>query len=112
MAALSVANGTSIIKETIFENRFKHIEQLNLFGTDISINDRIAVVNGVKNIHPADVKCTDLRGGAAVVIATLKVNGISTVSDIYHIDRGYECIENQFALLGADIKRINDEKKQ
>lgn len=112
MAALSVANGTSIIKETIFENRFKHIEQLNLFGTDISINDRIAVVNGVKNIHPADVKCTDLRGGAAVVIAALKANGISTVSDIYHIDRGYECIENQFALLGADIKRINDEKKQ
>lgn len=111
MAALSVAKGTSIIKETIFENRFKHIEQLNMFGTDISINDRIAVVNGVKNIHSADVKCTDLRGGAAVIIAALKANGISTVKDIHHIDRGYECIENQLASLGADIKRMYDEKK-
>ena len=111
MAALSVAKGTSIIKETIFENRFKHIEQLNLFGTDISINDRIAVVNGVKNIHSADVKCTDLRGGAAVIIAALKANGISTVKDIHHIDRGYECIENQLSSLGADIKRMYDEKK-
>ncbi len=112
MAALCVADGTSIIKESIFENRFKHIEQLNLFGTDISINDRIAVVNGVKNIHPADVKCTDLRGGAAVVIAALKANGTSTVRDIHHIDRGYECIESQLTSLGADIKRIYDEKKQ
>lgn len=111
MAALSVAKGTSIIKETIFENRFKHIEQLNLFGTDISINDRIAVVNGVKNIHSADVKCTDLRGGAAVIIAALKANGISTVKDIHHIDRGYECIENQLSSLGVDIKRMYDEKK-
>ena len=111
MAALSVAKGTSIIKETIFENRFKHIEQLNLFGTDISINDRIAVVNGVKNIHSADVKCTDLRGGAAVIIAALKAKGISTVKDIHHIDRGYECIENQLSSLGADIKRMYDEKK-
>ena len=82
-----------------------------MFGTDISINDRIAVVNGVKNIHSADVKCTDLRGGAAVIIAALKANGISTVKDIHHIDRGYECIENQLASLGADIKRMYDEKK-
>lgn len=112
MATLSVANGTSIIKESIFENRFKHIEQLNLFGTDISVNDRIAVINGVKNIYPADVKCTDLRGGAAVVIAALKANGESTVKDIHHIDRGYERIENRLKSLGADIKRINDEKEQ
>lgn len=111
MAALSVAKGTSIIKETIFENRYKHTEQLNLFGTDISVNDRIAVVNGVKNIHSADVRCTDLRGGAAVVIAALKAEGTSTVRDIYHIDRGYECIENQLSTLGADVKRMYDEKE-
>lgn len=111
MAALSVAKGTSIIKETIFENRYKHTEQLNLFGTDISVNDRIAVVNGVKNIHSADVRCTDLRGGAAVVIAALKAEGTSTVRDIYHIDRGYECIENQLSTLGADVKRLYDEKE-
>lgn len=111
MAPLSVAKGTSIIKETIFENRYKHTKQLNLFGTDISVNDRIAVVNGVKNIHSADVRCTDLRGGAAVVIAALKAEGTSTVRDIYHIDRGYECIENQLSTLGADVKRLYDEKE-
>ena len=112
MSALSVAKGTSIVKETIFENRYKHIEQLNLFGTDICVNDRIAVVNGVKNIHSADVRCTDLRGGAAVVIAGLKAEGTSTVRDIYHIDRGYESIENQLSMLGADVKRMYDEKEQ
>ena len=82
------------------------------FGTDICVNDRIAVVNGVKNIHSADVRCTDLRGGAAVVIAGLKAEGTSTVRDIYHIDRGYESIENQLSMLGADVKRMYDEKEQ
>lgn len=111
MSALAVAKGTSIIKETIFENRFMHTEQLNLFGADISVNDRIAVVNGVKNLHSADAVCTDLRGGAAVVIAGLVANGESTIKKIYHIDRGYENIENQLNSLGADVKRIRYEKE-
>lgn len=110
MSALCVADGTSIIKETIFENRFKHIEQLNLFGADISVNDRIAVVNGVSSLHSANAKCTDLRGGAAVVIAGLSAEGESTITDIHHIDRGYENIEHQLSLLNADVKRIDDEK--
>lgn len=110
MSALCVADGTSIIKETIFENRFKHIEQLNLFGADISVNDRIAVVNGVNSLHSANAKCTDLRGGAAVVIAGLSAEGESTITDIHHIDRGYENIEHQLSLLNADVKRIDDEK--
>lgn len=112
MSALSVAKGTSIIKETIFENRFRHIEQLNLFGADISINDRIAVVNGVDNLHPANAKCTDLRGGAAVVIAGLCAEGISNIEEIKHIDRGYEKIENQLSLLNCDVKRIKYEKER
>lgn len=111
MSALSVAKGTSIIKETIFENRFKHIEQLNLFGADISINDRIAIVNGVDKLHPANAKCTDLRGGAAVVIAGLCADGISNIEEIRHIDRGYENIENQLSLLNCDVKRIKYEEE-
>lgn len=111
MSALTVANGTSIIRETIFENRYMHTEQLNLFGADISVNDRIAVVEGVKALHPANVKCTDLRGGAAVVISALAADGISVVTNIRHIDRGYECLENQLNILGADVKRINYEKE-
>lgn len=110
MAALSVARGTSIIKETIFESRFKHVSQLSFFGADISVNDRIAIVNGVRYLHPADVVCTDLRGGAAVVIEALAAEGISTISDIHHIDRGYEKIEDLLNALGADVKRMTYEK--
>lgn len=106
MAALIVANGTSVIKENIFENRFRHAEQLNLFGADITVNDKFAIVNGVSHLHNADAKCTDLRGGAAVVIAALCADGKSRIRDIHHIDRGYEKIENQLSQLGADIRRI------
>jgi UDP-N-acetylglucosamine 1-carboxyvinyltransferase len=111
MAALSKARGTSIIKETIFESRFKHISELLIFGADISVNDRIAVINGVKELHGANVTCTDLRGGAAVVVEALSAEGKSTISDIHHIDRGYESIENQLTLLGADAKRIYNEEE-
>lgn len=111
MASLCVADGMSVIKETVFENRFKHTEQLNLFGADITVKDRIAMINGVEKLYPACVKCTDLRGGAAVVIAALTADGVSYISDIKHIDRGYERIENQLASLGANVMRIKDEKK-
>ena len=111
MASLCVADGMSVIKETVFENRFKHTEQLNLFGADIAVKDRIAMVNGVEKLYPACAKCTDLRGGAAVVIAALTADGVSYISDIQHIDRGYERIENQLASLGANVTRIKDEKK-
>lgn len=110
MSVLTRARGTSIIKETIFENRFKHIPQLNFFGADITVNDRIAIVNGVKHLHCADVACTDLRGGASLVLEALSAEGTSHIKDIYHIDRGYESIENQLTALGADVKRINYEK--
>lgn len=110
-AALAVADGTSVIKENIFENRFKYTEQLNKFGADITVNERISMINGVENLHCADAKCTDLRGGAAVVISALCAQGCSTISQIQHIDRGYEKIEDIFSNLGADIKRIDNEKE-
>lgn len=107
MAALTQAKGATIIKESIFESRFKHIGELNRFGADITVKDSIAVVNGVKNLYGANVYCTDLRGGAALVIAALAAEGISTIGDIYHIDRGYEKIEQSLGSIGADIIRIN-----
>lgn len=110
-AALTIADGTSVIKENIFENRFKYTEQLKMFGADITVNERIAMINGVDKLHCADVRCTDLRGGASVVISALCAQGTSSVRQIQHIDRGYERIEKIFSSLGADIKRINDEKE-
>lgn len=110
VAALSVANGTSVIKENIFENRFRYVSELNRFGSDIEVNDNLAVVNGVKELTGANVISTDLRGGAALVVAALKAQGESIISDIYHIDRGYASIETELEKLGADIKRIDNEK--
>ncbi len=110
VAALSVANGTSVVKETIFENRFRYVGELNRFGSDIDVSDNLAVINGVKELNGANVISTDLRGGAALIVAALKANGVSTISDIYHIDRGYAQIEQELEKLGADIKRINNEE--
>ncbi len=111
MASLTKAKGTTVINENIFENRFKHISELNRFGAEITVNDRVAIINGVKNLYSANVFCTDLRGGASLVIAALSAEGTSTIGDIYHIDRGYEKIENKLASIGADIKRIDYEKE-
>lgn len=110
-AALSVARGTSVIKENIFENRFRYISELNRFGCDIDINDRMAVINGVKYLKCANVYATDLRGGAALVVAALRAEGESTIHQLEHIDRGYESLEKNLLLLGADIKRIKNEEE-
>lgn len=111
-AALSVAKGTSVIKENIFENRFRFINELNRFGSDIEINDKIAIINGVKSLKGANVYATDLRGGAALVVAALSAEGESTIHCLEHIDRGYEKLEDNLSMLGADIKRIDDEKEK
>ncbi len=110
-AMLSVSSGTSLIHETIFENRQKHVFELNRFGADIAVHDNYAVINGVKELHPATAECTDLRGGAAVVLAALNAKGRSRINKIHHIDRGYEAFEKQLGILGADIKRINNEEE-
>ena len=107
MALCSVAKGTSVIEETIFQNRFKAAEELNKLGAEIKVYDRIAVVEGVKTLYGADVKATDLRGGAALICAGLSAEGKTVITELQHIDRGYEKIEQTLNLIGADIIRRN-----
>lgn len=112
MVPLTVAGGTSVVEETIFESRYKHIAQLNRFGADICVRDCVAIINGVRHLHGTTAHCTDLRGGAAVVLEALAAEGSTTIKDIFHIDRGYENFEQQLSSIGADIKRINYEEEK
>lgn len=105
-AALSVAQGTSVLVENIFENRFKHIPELQRMGARIKIEGKVAIIDGTDRLYGARVFSPDLRGGAALVVAGLCAQGETVVEQICHIDRGYECIEKSFSQLGADIKRI------
>ena len=105
-AMLSAADGTSFIVENMFENRFKYTAQLIKMGANIIVKDRVAVVKGVKKLSGALVAAEDLRGGAALVAAAIGADGDSVITGVRHIDRGYDKIENAFALLGADIKRV------
>lgn len=107
MAAMALAEGTTIIKENIFENRFKHAYQLNKMGANITIKDRTAIVKGVKKLTGNEVDAEDLRGGASLVIAGLAAEGNTIVNNVEHIDRGYESLENIFCDLGAEIKRVS-----
>jgi len=103
---LSVAAGRSIVNESIWESRFKHVDELKKMGAHITVEDRTAIIEGVPKLTGAVVKATDLRAGAAMVLAGLIAEGITEVTDIDHIDRGYPNIENKFKLLGADIERV------
>lgn len=105
MAAVCVAEGSSMFVENIFESRYKHAGELVKMGAKIKLEGRVAVVEGIKNLHSAHVRCTDLRGGAALVIAALAAKGKTVISDIKHIDRGYEKFEENLRALGAVIKR-------
>lgn len=105
MAMCVVANGTSVFEETIFQNRFKSADELNKLGAKIDVYDRLAIVEGVDNLYGAEVKATDLRGGAALICAGLCSEGKTVITELSHIDRGYEKIELNLNLLGADIKR-------
>jgi UDP-N-acetylglucosamine 1-carboxyvinyltransferase len=106
MALLALSNGTSIVKETIFENRFMHVNELNSLGAEISVHLDEAVVKGVKNLKGAPVMASDLQAGAGLVLAALAANGDSTVDRVYHIDRGYETIEKRLLLLGASLESL------
>ena len=106
MALMTICDGESKIQETVFENRFMHVEQLNKMGAAIATSGNRATIVGVDKLHGADVRATDLRAGAALVIAALIAEGETRVSDIYHIDRGYSNIVEKFTNLGADIKRV------
>ncbi|OFI06597.1 UDP-N-acetylglucosamine 1-carboxyvinyltransferase 2 [Clostridium acetireducens DSM 10703] len=103
---LCVSKGRSIINESIWENRFKHVDELKKMGAHIKVEGRTAIVDGVDKLTGAVVKATDLRAGAAMVIAGLIAEGTTEILGIEHIDRGYPHIENKFKCLGADIKRV------
>ncbi len=103
---LSLANGTSVFVENIFENRFRYVDELNRLGTKIKTEGKIAIIEGVKELSGANCKCTDLRGGAALVTAALSANGQTVISEISHILRGYDDIVSSLSSLNADIKII------
>ena len=109
-ALLSVVSGRSLIAESIWENRHKHIDELKKMGANIKVEGRVAIIDGVSKLTGAIVKATDLRAGAAMVIAGLMGEGITEITNIEHIDRGYPHIEDKFRSLGADIKRIKVEQ--
>lgn len=108
MALMSMAKGTSVIIETVFENRFMHVDELKRMGADIKIDGRSAIIQGTDKLMGAPVKATDLRAGAALILAGLVSEGITEISDVYHIDRGYTDIEKKLTALGAKIRRIDD----
>jgi len=108
MAMNTVADGTSVLVETIFENRFMHVQELIRLGADIEIDGHTAVVRGVPKLSGATVMATDLRASASLVIAALAAEGESVVERIYHLDRGYSKMEQKLTQLGADIKRVSD----
>ena len=105
MAAACTGTGTTLFIETIFENRFRHVSELARMGADIRVSGRTALVTG-KPLHGARVRSTDLRGGAAMVVAALAARGESVIEDLNHIDRGYEGLEHKLTALGADIRRV------
>ncbi len=106
MAMMAIANGTSVIKETIFENRFMHVGELRRLGADISVEGNTATVKGVKKLKGAPVMATDLRASASLIIAALIAEGKTIVDRIYHLDRGYEELDKKLISLGAKIERI------
>ncbi len=109
MAFLTTVKGQSIVRETVFENRFMHVVELNRMGADISTENREAIVPGGKKLKGAKVRATDLRAGAAMVLAGLVAKGTTEISEIYHIERGYENFVGKFKGLGADIMKIEQD---
>jgi UDP-N-acetylglucosamine 1-carboxyvinyltransferase len=106
MALMTLAQGQSIIMETVFENRFMHVAELIRMGANISLDGHTAIINGVKGLSGAPLMATDLRASASLVLAALAAKGQSIISRVYHIDRGYVAIEKKLSQLGAQIKRV------
>ena len=108
---LGIAEGTSTVTESIFENRFKYVDELTRMGADIKVESNIAIISGVNRYTGARVNAPDLRAGAALVIAGLAADGITVVDDIYYIERGYEALEDKLTKIGATIAKVEDEKE-
>ena len=103
---LSIANGTSILSESVWDNRFQYVQQLLRMGADIQVDGKVAVIVGVPRLDGTTVRATDLRAGAAMIIAGLVAEGTTTVEDTIYVERGYEDVVEKFSALGADIKRV------
>ena len=108
---LGIAEGTSTVTESIFENRFKYVDELTRMGANIKVESNIAIINGVNQYTGAHVNAPDLRAGAALVIAGLVADGITVIDDIYYIERGYEEFERKLRGIGAQIEKVSDEKE-
>ncbi|WP_294377828.1 UDP-N-acetylglucosamine 1-carboxyvinyltransferase [uncultured Clostridium sp.] len=108
MSLLSIIKGVSIVTETVFENRFMHVAELQRMGANIKIDGRTAIIEGVVKLTGCQVKATDLRAGAAMILGGLVAEGETKINDVYHIDRGYVNIEEKFRKLGAEIYRIDE----
>lgn len=106
VAFLTTISGTSTAREGVWDNRFRYVNELKRMGANIRVEGKLAIVDGVDHLLGAHVKATDLRAGAAMIIAGLMADGTTEITDIYHIDRGYESFEEKFAALGADIQRV------
>jgi UDP-N-acetylglucosamine 1-carboxyvinyltransferase len=108
MVLAARARGQSVITETIFENRYMHVQELARMGAQVHVDGRTSVIRGVKRLTGAKVMATDLRASASLVLAGLIAEGTTEVQRVYHLDRGYEQIERKLAGLGADVKRMKD----
>jgi UDP-N-acetylglucosamine 1-carboxyvinyltransferase len=108
MVLMCLARGLSVISETIFENRFIHVSELQRMGADIRIQENAAIIQGVESLSGAPVMATDLRASASLILAGLAAEGVTEVSRVYHLDRGYEGLDKKLAKLGANIKRVNE----
>jgi UDP-N-acetylglucosamine 1-carboxyvinyltransferase len=108
MALMCIADGTSIIKETIFENRFMHVAELRRMGADITVEGGTATVKGIERLKGAPLMATDLRASASLIVAALAAKGETAIHRIYHLDRGYERMEEKLLRLGADVRRVKE----
>ena len=106
MTMATLAKGTSVFVENIFESRYKHVGELLRMGANIKVEGKVAVVEGVQGLYGAQVEAPDLRGGAALAVAGLAAEGITQLEGLHHIDRGYESLEKSLCSLGAKVKRI------
>ena len=109
MSLMTLGQGTGVINETIFENRFMQAGELNRMGADIKTEGSSAIIRGVDRLTGTNVRATDLRAGAALIISALSAEGTTEISDIYHIERGYFKIDEKLRRLGADIRRVDQE---
>jgi UDP-N-acetylglucosamine 1-carboxyvinyltransferase len=108
MALCSVADGESVITDTIYRDRFTHVPELARFGARIRLSDNVATIQGVERLQGAPVMATDIRASAALVLAALVAEGETRISRIYHLDRGYESLDQKLGQLGASVQRVKE----